>query len=182
MNFKTPSFITVLSVFLVLGPYLLPLIFELSVIFDKNVSDIPSFINIIGGFALMFVANISVVFLWWWSALFDTAHKGWQITILPTTTAAILYWSVMFVVCEKRKVVFKSRSVWFVSNVLICACISGIVFYIVSYIFGLGFSSIAVPSDFYKYGITVTGNNTKYVSTLGGLLGLIVAFLSEQEV
>ena len=53
-------------------------------------------------------------------------------------------------------------------------------FYIVSYMFDLGLGSIAIPSDFYKYGVTVTENNTKYVSILGGLLGLIVAFLSEQ--
>lgn len=155
-----------------LGPSLAPTVFVILSSFDDHMHTI---INPFQALIGMMIANGFFLFIWWWGALFD-AHHGWQITIMPTCIAAILYWA--FMVRLTPKILFKSKFIWVMSNLLICACVSGLVFYLISLTLNFQVDKMPITSAFAKYGTTTTEFYTAIVFIIGAILGVIMALMS----
>jgi hypothetical protein len=175
MRYTFPPFKYVVFVFLIIGPFLAPTVYGLLGVFFKG--GFSNISNPLLSFILLMLTNILGVFVWWWGALFD-GHQGWKITIVPTILAAASYWAVMSTVCRKELILFKSTLIWITSNIVICACISGIVFYINALVFYVSGNEPTILSKLSNKGSTTLMFLTLTVSIIGAVLGAILALMS----
>ena len=174
MRYTFPSLKYVVLIFLIIGPFLAPSVYLLMAVPKNGLSNIP---NPLLSLIVLVISNFMGVFLWWWGAFFD-GHQGWQITILPTFLAAISHWIAMTAICRKAPILFQFKLIWFVSNILICAYISGIVFYTNALVFHIGGTEAPIVSELSKYGSTTLMFLTLTVSVIGAALGAILALIS----
>lgn len=179
-HYTFPSLGRVVLTFFLVGPSLWP--FAVLFVSLLRLDFAPS---IPDPFAVIFGVPTAALFgavSWWWATSYSNMWLG---TWIPTLLAALLYWLAMASNSKREYLVFRTRRSWILTNVLVSALISGLVFFAVV---GLAVFFNAEIQAFQGnlQGSTSPKSWTAFatwvavVSVIGAALGVTVSFFSRE--